>query len=140
MIFFFCCNRFSIDALDGFVFFLDLFLTNRTFYNSDKQITESDRNYLLRNKGNGNNWIKIELTGTKSNTNAYGARVKVMAGESIQYREHTSAHGYNSANDYRLHFGLANEESIDSIEIIWPSGERQLLTDIAVNQTLSIEE
>ena len=120
--------------------FLDLFLTNRTFYNSDKQITESDRNYLLRNKGNGNNWIKIELTGTKSNTNAYGARVKVMAGEFIQYREHTSAHGYNSANDYRLHFGLANEESIDSIEIIWPSGERQLLTDIAVNQTLSIEE
>ena len=120
--------------------FLDLFLTNRTFYNSDKQITESDRNYLLRNKGNHNNWIKIELTGTKSNTNAYGARVKVMAGESIQYREHTSAHGYNSANDYRLHFGLANEESIDSIEIIWPSGERQLLTDIAVNQTLSIEE
>ena len=63
-----------------------------------------------------------------------------MAGESIQYREHTSAHGYNSANDYRLHFGLANEENIDSIEIIWPSGERQLLTDIAVNQTLSIEE
>jgi len=120
--------------------FLDLFLTNRTFYNSDKQITESDRNYLLRNKGYGNNWIKIELTGTKSNTNAYGARVKVMAGESIQYREHTSAHGYNSANDYRLHFGLANEESIDSIEIIWPSGERQLLTDVAVNQTLSIEE
>ena len=120
--------------------FLDLFLTNRTFYNSDKQITESDRNYLLRNKGNGNNWIKIELTGTKSNTNAYGARVKVMAGESIQYREHTSAHGYNSANDYRLHFGLANEESIDSIEIIWPSGERQLLSDVAVNQTLSIEE
>ena len=120
--------------------FLDLFLTNRTFYNSDKQITESDRNYLLRNKGNGNNWIKIELTGTKSNTNAYGARVKVMAGESIQYREHTSAHGYNSANDYRLHFGLANEENIDSIEIIWPSGERQLLTDVAVNQTLSIEE
>ena len=120
--------------------FLDLFLTNRTFYNSDKQITESDRNYLLRNKGNGNNWIKIELTGTKSNTNAYGARVKVMAGESIQYREHTSAHGYNSANDYRLHFGLANEESIDTIEIIWPSGERQLLTDVAVNQTLSIEE
>ena len=120
--------------------FLDLFLTNRTFYNSDKQITESDRNYLLRNKGNGNNWIKIELTGTKSNTNAYGARVKVMAGESIQYREHTSAHGYNSANDYRLHFGLANEENIDTIEIIWPSGERQLLTDVAVNQTLSIEE
>ena len=120
--------------------FLDLFLTNRTFYNSDKQITESDRNYLLRNKGNGNNWIKIELTGTKSNTNAYGARVKVMAGESIQYREHTSAHGYNSANDYRLHFGLANEESIDTIEIIWPSGERQLLTDVAVNQTLFIEE
>ena len=120
--------------------FLDLFLTNRTFYNSEKQITESDRNYLLRNKGNDNNWIKIELTGTKSNTNAYGARVKVMAGDSIQYREHTSAHGYNSANDYRLHFGLADEEHIDLIEIIWPSGERDLLTDIAVNQTLSIEE
>jgi len=120
--------------------FLDLFFTNRTFYTGEKQITQSDRNYLLQNKGNANNWIKIDLNGNQSNPDGYGAKVKVVAGDFTQYREHNSAHGYNSANDQRLHFGLALVEEIDLIEISWPSGLIQQLKNVAVNQTLSIKE
>ncbi|SVA32184.1 uncharacterized protein METZ01_LOCUS85038 [marine metagenome] len=120
--------------------FLDLFFTNRTFYTGEKQITQSDRNYLLQNKGNANNWIKIDLNGNQSNPDGYGAKVKVVAGDFTQYREHNSAHGYNSANDQRLHFGLALVEEIDLIEISWPSGLIQQLKNVAVNQTLPIKE
>ena len=120
--------------------FLDLFFTNRTFYTGEKQITKSDRNYLLQNKGNANNWIKIDLNGSQSNPDGYGAKVKVVTGDFTQYREHNSAHGYNSANDQRLHFGLALVEEIDLIEISWPSGLVQQLEKVAVNQTLSIKE
>ena len=120
--------------------FLDLFFTNRTFYAAGKQVTRTVRNYLLRNRGNDNNWIKLELEGTESNRDAYGARVKMVAGSLTQYREHTSAHGYNSANDLRLHFGLASVEEIDLIEISWPSGLIQQLKNVAVNQTLPIKE
>ena len=120
--------------------FLDLFFTNRTFYTGEQQITESGRNYLLQNGGNDNNWIKIDLRGNRSNVDGYGAKVKVVAGDLTQHREHNSAHGYNSANDLRLHFGLAGKEEIDLIEIIWPNGSIQQLTKVAVNQTLSIKE
>ena len=120
--------------------FLDLFFTNRTFYSAGKQITPSDRNYLLRNKGNDNNWIKIELEGTESNRDAYGARVKMVAGSLTQYREHTSAHGYNSANDLRLHFGLADNAIVDSIEVLWPSGKISEYSDIGINQLLTLKE
>jgi hypothetical protein len=120
--------------------FLDLFFTNRTFYSGEKQITQSNRNYLLENKGNSNNWIKIDLHGTNSNADGYGSLVKVAADDLIQYREHTNAHGYNSGNDPRLHFGLSDKESIDTIEVKWPSGATQQLNDIQINQTLVIIE
>ena len=120
--------------------FLDLFFTNRTFYSAGKQITSSDRNYLLRNKGNDSNWIKLELEGTESNRDAYGARVKMVAGSLTQYREHTSAHGYNSANDLRLHFGLADNTIVDSIEVLWPSGKISEYSDIGINQLLTLKE
>ena len=95
---------------------------------------------MLQNKGNANNWIKIDLNGNQSNPDGYGAKVKVVAGDFTQYREHNSAHGYNSANDQRLHFGLALVEEIDLIEISWPSGLIQQLDNVAVNQTLTIKE
>jgi len=120
--------------------FLDLFFTNRTFYSSGKQITPSDRNFLLRNQGNNNNWIKLNLIGDESNRNAYGAKIKLVSGSLIQYREHTSAHGYNSANDFRVHFGLADNTFVDLIEIQWPSGKISEFNNQEINQTLTLKE
>ncbi len=120
--------------------FLDIFFTNRTFYTGGEQITESDRNYLLFNKGNKNNWLKINLIGKESNTNGYGARVTLASDDFTQYREATSAHGYNSGNDPRLHFGLGDKSAIDFIEVIWPSGKKSIIQNQSVNQTITIEE
>ncbi|MDH3511875.1 MAG: ASPIC/UnbV domain-containing protein, partial [Gammaproteobacteria bacterium] len=58
----------------------------------------------------------------------------------VQHREHTSAHGYNSANDPRLLFGLGQNDSVDLIEVIWPSGVVQTIGSAAPGQTITITE
>lgn len=96
---------------------------------------------LLRNdKGNLNNWILINLVGTTSNRDGIGAKVKVIAGGRTQVVEKTSAGGYLSQNDPRVHFGLAANTVIDQIEITWPSGIVQSLENVEVNQILTIQE
>ena len=120
--------------------FLDIFFTNRTFYTGGEQITKSDRNYLLFNRGNRNNWLTINLVGEESNTNGYGAKVTLASDDLTQYREATSAHGYNSGNDPRMHFGLGKKSSVDFIEVIWPSGKKTKLVNPSINQTVTIKE
>lgn len=96
---------------------------------------------LLRNdKGNRNNWILIDLVGTVSNRDAIGTKVTIKAGDDIRVLEKTSAGGYLSQNDPRLHFGLADHTSIDRIEIRWPSGTIQTLENVEPNQILTIQE
>jgi len=84
-----------------------------------------------------NNWIKINLEGTTSNRDAYGARVYVKTGDSpTQLREvHTG-----SVETQPLHFGLGKASLINEIKIYWPSGSVQTLYDISVNQTINIVE
>ena len=120
--------------------FLDIFFTNRTFYTGGEQITKSDRNYLLFNRGNRNNWLTVNLVGEESNTNGYGAKVTLASDDLTQYREATSAHGYNSGNDPRMHFGLGKKSSVDFIEVIWPSGKKTILVNPSINQTVTIKE
>jgi hypothetical protein len=96
---------------------------------------------VLRNEGGGgNNWLLVKCVGTRSNRSAIGARVRVVAGDLSQIGEVMSGSGYYSQNDLRLHFGLAKAKQVDRIEVVWPSGARQSLQDVKVNQVLRIEE
>lgn len=122
---------------DGFA---DLFVTNRTYYSDGKRVNIPQQNHLLINKPNDNNWLKVALEGSRSNRNGYGAKVRVVAGELNQIREHTSAHGYNSTNDPDLIFGLGSNQTVDQVEVIWPSGIVQKLTDVTVGQTIRLVE
>lgn len=122
---------------DGFP---DLLLTNRTYYSNGERVNIPQQNHLLVNEGNDNAWVKVILTGTESNTNGYGAKVTVTSGDLSQVREHTSAHGYNSTNDPTLLFGLGQNQSVDVIEVRWPSGLTQRLVDVAARQTVRIVE
>ncbi len=103
-------------------------------------VSKRDKTRLFLNRGGRNNWLRISLDGRRSNRDAYGARVRIVAGDLEQYREHTSAHGYNSTNDPRLLVGLGDAESVDLIEVTWPSGLVQSLTAVDVNQTVTITE
>jgi len=118
----------------------DLFVTNRTYYSMGKRVGIEQQNQLLMNSGGDNHWLRVALVGTKSNRSGYGARVKLVSGDLVQYREHTSAHGYNSANDPRLLFGLGQKDSIDYIEVTWPSGIVQKVDGIKPGSTVTIVE
>jgi hypothetical protein len=89
----------------------------------------------------GNHWILLRLVGTKSNRMGIGAQVKLTAADgSVQWNEATTAVGYASSSDPRVHFGLGKNKVIKEIEIRWPSGIRQVLRDQAVDRILEIEE
>ena len=96
--------------------------------------------FIRNNKGNQNNWIILNLTGTTSNRDAIGAIVSISSGDLIQVAQKKSTTGYLSQGDPRMHFGLGKNEMIDKIEIRWPSGKKQVLSDVKVNQILSINE
>jgi hypothetical protein len=96
---------------------------------------------ILRNDGgNRNNFLTLELIGGKSNRDAYGARVKVIAGELAQIGEKRSGGSYLSQNDARLHFGLERRTKVDAIEARWPSGATQKFTNLPVNSFIRIKE
>jgi hypothetical protein len=90
---------------------------------------------LLLNRGGTNHWLSLSLQGTRSNRDGYGARVSVNG----QTRFATSAGSYLCANDKRLHFGLGAAEKA-SVEILWPSGTKQVINDVRADQFLSVRE
>jgi len=95
---------------------------------------------LINRSPNKNHWIILRLTGTKSNRDGLGTRVKITTAHGSQYNSATTAVGYNSSSDKRLHFGLGESSVIDKIELWWPSGIRQVLTNVKADQILSIRE
>jgi hypothetical protein len=97
---------------------------------------------VLRNDGgNQQNYLVIDLVGSsKSNRSAFGARVKVTAGELVQVAERRSGGSYLSHNDARLHFGLAQRAKVDSIEVWWPRGTTEKFTNLAANTFIRLTE
>ena len=97
---------------------------------------------LLRNDGgNKQNWIKIKLIGTKCNRTAIGARVRVVTGDHVQMDEVHSGSSVMSQGDLRLHFGLGKAETVDVIEVKWPTtGKLERFPQVKANQILTIRE
>ncbi len=89
---------------------------------------------------NSNHWISMHLVGTKSNRSAIGSRVTLISGGHKQLAEVRSGGSYLSQNSLRLHFGLGNAETVDAIQIAWPSGKKQRLERQKVDRVLTIEE
>jgi enediyne biosynthesis protein E4 len=95
---------------------------------------------LLRNDAPpSHNWLKVRLEGTKSNRSAIGSRVLVHYSGKTQAQTVMSQASYLSANDPRLHFGLGSAKTAD-IEIHWPSGEVEIMKNVAANRLVTIRE
>jgi hypothetical protein len=95
---------------------------------------------LKRAAAGSNHWIVLQLTGTKSNRSAIGARVRLTASGHTQIDEVRSGGSYLSQNDLRLHFGLGASTEADRIEIEWPSGARQVLAHVKADRVVPIRE
>jgi enediyne biosynthesis protein E4 len=99
------------------------------------------RNEYLETSGpQAGHWLKLQLTGTKSNRNAVGARVEVKAGGLTQLDEVRAGDSYLSHSDWRLHFGLGKAGVVDEIVVRWPSGKIEKLTKVAANRVVKIVE
>ncbi len=95
---------------------------------------------LLKNLGETQNSILIELVGTRSNRSAVGAKVTVLSGGHRRMDEVRGGGVYISQNDLRLHFGLGKAESVDQIEIRWPAGQIEKVSNVKANQWVTVKE
>ncbi|MEM8526905.1 MAG: FG-GAP-like repeat-containing protein [Bacteroidota bacterium] len=100
-----------------------------------------DHPYLYQNVGRASqtNWLQVELEGTTSNQNAFGAVVKAKGKGRLHQRYH---HGANimSQSIKPVHLGLGDMEIIDTLLVIWPTGEEEALYDVPTNQKIKIVE
>ena len=100
--------------------------------------------YLFRNEAQGaaasNHSLRIKLTGTKSNRNGIGATVRLSAGGEAQTQMLRSGSSYLSASELILTFGLAHNDKADAIEIRWPSGQVDRLSNANAGQTVTVTE
>jgi hypothetical protein len=87
------------------------------------------------------NWIDILTEGSASNRDGIGTKIRVTTESGlVQFNHVTTSVGYASASDRRAHFGLGGDRRIREIELRWPSGRRQTLRDVGVNQVLRVKE
>jgi len=86
-------------------------------------------------------WLKIVLTGTRSNRNGLGATVGVRAGGQTYTKYNDGKSGYLAQSVLPLYFGLGDTDKVEQVEVDWPSGRKQVLpVGIEANQTLHITE
>jgi hypothetical protein len=87
-----------------------------------------------------NHWLTLKLVGHKSNRDAIGAEIKLVAEKSQQFATVTTASSYLSSSDKRVHFGLGLETIAKKVEIRWPSGIVQTLENVRGDQILQVDE
>ncbi len=83
-----------------------------------------------------NRWARFKLVGRRSNRDGFGARVRIGG----QWNEAGSAVGYASSSHAGVHFGLGSAATLEEVEILWPSGVRQVLRDVAVDRVATVRE
>jgi enediyne biosynthesis protein E4 len=106
--------------------------------------TNGGRAYLFENDATGEaaqqTSLRIKLVGTKSNRDGIGSMVRLTAGDETQLEMMRSGSSYLSASELVLTFGLASHAQADAIEIRWPSGQVDRLTNVAAGQRITLTE
>jgi hypothetical protein len=97
---------------------------------------------VLENKANDKinhkNFLRVAFTGSEKNKEGFGSKVYVKAKGSLQYQYFSPVRGYLSSVEPYLHFGLGDLAIVDSVEVIWPDGKYQLLTQVKANQVVTL--
>jgi hypothetical protein len=102
--------------------------------------TNGGRAYLFHNEGATNHSLRIKLLGTRSNRDGIGAVVRVGNAKDQQWQMLRSGSSYLSQSELVLTFGLGNQPKADSLEVQWPSGQVDKLSNINADQTVTIQE
>lgn len=94
------------------------------------------RNSLLKNPGNGNHWLQLNLQGIQSNKLGVGAKIRVKTGEKWQLCEVFSQEGTTLIS----HFGLGSATAADIVRVEWTSGNVQIIRNLSANQIITLQE
>ncbi len=97
------------------------------FKNESRQITN-------------NNYIQFVFKGGQKNTFAIGTKVKLYIGKETILQELMPSRGFQSSMDYTMTVGLGEISIIDSLMVLWPDGKRTNLSNIKVNQKISLDQ
>jgi len=96
---------------------------------------------LLRNDQQLNHhWLRVKLAGTRSNRSAIGTKLVAKAGDHTLTREVNPTRSYLAQSESVVTFGLGKSTKVDSLEIIWPSGQKQVLPPGKIDTLLVVEE
>ena len=96
---------------------------------------------ILHNQcGKANHWLTVNTIGAASNRDGIGARIKLVTAAGEQFAMVSTAASYLSASDKRVHFGLGRESTVRELEISWPSGAVDRLTNLTVDKIVTVRE
>ncbi len=96
---------------------------------------------LLKNEGgNKQNWISLNLKKSGKNIFGVGAKIKLVSGQTQQVRQVGSQGSYFSQTSLIQHFGLSDQHMVDTLEVTWPGGKKQVMHQLAANQLITITE
>ena len=101
------------------------------------------KNLLYESTGdaeNSPNYLKVRLTGHDGNRFGVSAKVILRSGKQIFFQELMPTRGFQSSVEPVLNFGLGKIESLDSLQVIWPTGEYQIVTNLPTNQTITLKQ
>jgi hypothetical protein len=104
---------------------------------------DAAHNALFENPGFDNRWLTVRLVGCASNRSGIGARLHVVVQQSGGRRsiyKHVNSGGSFGANSLRQSIGLGQAERVESLEILWPNGKRQVLHDLPLDSTVQVIE
>ncbi len=105
---------------------------------SNQNETASLYRNMLRETNPGAHYIQVMLQGTGKNTSALGSMVYVYTSRGVQVREQMPSRGYQSSVSFKLHFGLAECETVDSLVVEWPGGKASTLSNVRADQTIAV--
>ena len=97
-------------------------------------------NTIYYSDGNDNNWLKVNLQGIESNSNGIGARIEIFGDWGKQIREIRSGVGFRYMNTLNAHFGIGEATEIDSLIVWWPSGTKDMIHNVTINESVLIVE
>lgn len=116
----------------------DIFLVNQKPVYAFPASSES---HLFRNDSTIGNYLQVKLRGSFSESSGIGSRLIAFYDRKAHLREiDGGCTSYLSQNSTIAHFGLGNLETIDSLIVYWPSGEKSILTEVKANQKIEITE
>jgi len=95
---------------------------------------------LFRNDGGSNHGLRLRLEGTRSNRDGFGAFVRVTSGGETQSQMLRSGSSYLSQSERVLTFGLGSRTQADAVEIRWPSGQVDRMTNVKAGGVITIKE